>query len=150
MNTESPGPRNILGVYLDLSLPAKRHVFPPNRSLRWSHLVGGTTLAETQTELFLTVLADPKDGHGAVVQGADLLPEGPEALLVRRLVDRQHLLHLSQRVQQVVSGRTLLRVGQGHVRGPTMTLRVGFYLFFVKAQRPKYREGEGSPLSNRF
>ena len=60
---------------------------------------------------FLTVLADLKDRHGAVVQSAQLLPEGAHALLVRRLMGRQHLLHLSQRGQQVVSGRTVLWVG---------------------------------------
>ena len=66
---------------------------------------------------FLT--AGLEDGHGAVVQSADLLPEGAQALLVRRLVDRQHLLHLTQRVHQVVGGGTLLWRRRGDVRGQT-------------------------------
>lgn len=61
----------------------------------------------------LTVLTGPVQGHGAVVQGADLLPERAQTLLVRSLVHHQHLLHLSQRVQQVVSGRTVLWTGHG-------------------------------------
>lgn len=69
----------------------------------------------TRGVLFLT--AGLEDGHGAVVQSADLLPEGAQALLVRRLVDRQHLLHLTQRVHQVVGGGTLLWRRRGGVRG---------------------------------
>lgn len=54
------------------------------------------------------ILSIFKDGHSAVVKSTDLLPEGAQALLVRCLMYRQHLLHLPQRVQQIVSGRTLL------------------------------------------
>lgn len=71
-----------------------------------------------------------EDGRRAVVQGADLLPQCPQVLLVRRLMGSKHLLHLPQRLDQLVGGWTvLLNISLG------ISGRVQNMLFILKTEK---------------
>lgn len=73
------------------------------------------------------------DGRGAVVQGADLLLQGPQVLLVGGLVGSEHLLHLPQGLDQLVGGRTLLLNGSLRMPG-----RVCNMLFILEIKKRWY------------
>lgn len=79
--------------------------------------------------------SSPEDNFGAVVQSADLLPQSSQTLLVRRLMGGKHLLHLSQRLDQLVGGLTLLL---NVSLGMSVRLNNSFLFSNLKVAIPQY------------